>query len=69
MSVYQVEQYYIHMSIEGVDEGKLKDYLSENGLSDYDIDAGNEVIVIDGMECDNMAAQHEEEINQLRVTK
>ena len=69
MAVYQVEQYYIHMSIEGIDEDKLKEYLSENDFTDYEIDWGNETVVIDGIECQNEAGQYEEEINQLRATK
>ena len=41
MSVYQVEQYYIFMEIKGVDQDRLKGYLAENNLTDYDIDVGN----------------------------
>ncbi len=64
MSVYQVEQYYIYMSIEGIDTSKLTSFLSESGLDDYDICDNH--VTVDGIECENMACQYEESINELR---
>jgi len=66
MTVYQVERYYIYMEIKGIDIDKLKCYLDENGLDDFVIDVDENTITIDGIECDNAAAQHEEEINNLK---
>jgi hypothetical protein len=64
MAVYQVEQYYIDMTVKGIDEEEVANYLSKNGLDDYSFDG--EALIIDGIECENMAAQYEEEINELR---
>ncbi len=64
MSVYQVEEYYIYMSIKDVDLPELNSYLNSNGLDDFSIDGDS--ITIDGIECENVAAHHEEEINELR---
>ena len=69
MAVYQVEQYYIYMSVKGINQDDLKAYLDSNGLDDYEVDGSSAMITIDGIESEDMAAQYEEEINQLRVNK
>ncbi len=67
MAVYQVEQYYIFMRIDGISRSALNTYLACNGLDDFSIDGDD--ITIDSIECENEAAQYEEEINQLRGAK
>ena len=64
MSVYQVEQYYIHNNIKKANVKIIKEYLEGNGLNDYEIQSDN-TITVDGFECEHEAWRHEENISKL----
>ena len=64
MSVYQVEEYYIFMSIKYATNTQLKEinkYLESESISNYEHQDGN--IVIDGFESKNEAETCEQAIN------
>lgn len=63
MSVFQIEQYYIHLELKSVPTkvlNKIGAYLVENDLGDHQISVS--MLVIDGFECKREAAIHEESI-------
>ena len=64
MSVYQVEQYYIHNDIKKSNVKIIKKYLEENGLDDYEIQS-DDTITVDGFECEHEAWLHEANILNL----
>ena len=64
MSVYQVEQYYIHNDIKKANVKIIVKYLEENGLDDYEIQS-DDTITVDGFECEHEAWRHESNILKL----
>lgn len=66
MSVYQVEQYYIYMSLATASKerlGKINKYLEDEGLSDYEHQG--DCINIDGFESEQDAEKCENDINEI----
>ena len=56
MSVYQVEQYYVHVDISGttdLDKKRIKDCLVENNWDDHEFQ--EDCLVVDGFESDSDA--------------
>lgn len=68
MSVYQVEQFYIHLSTKGCDSkllAKITELLHENNCTDYEFQGC--FLVIDGFESECDAVNIEELIHGLIV--
>ena len=65
MSVHQVEQYYVHISIVDCDKAKIekaKKWLTENE-DDYEVTADD--ITVDGFESEHYAQEAEDQLNSI----
>lgn len=64
MSVYQVEQYYVHLGglLLNEDQGaEVAQFIEDQGFYDYSIDI--ESVTVDGFESDSDAESFEAELN------
>ena len=66
MTIHQIEQFYIHMQVRGVnevDKENIEAYLADNGLSDFEWQ--DDFLVVDGFESENDAQAHEEFLHDI----
>ena len=69
MSVYQIEQYYVHMSIKGFSvqlKDSIKELLGDHSCSDYEFQ--EDYLIVDGFESEHDADIIEEFIHDLVLT-
>ena len=66
MTIHQIEQFYIHMQVCGVnkvDKENIEVYLADNGLSDFEWQ--DDFLVVDGFESEDDAQVHEELLHDI----
>ena len=68
MSVSQVEEFYIFISLGGAESNEdciaeLKEYLSENNLDDFEFQESD--LVIDGLDCEHTAEGYNDDLRSI----
>jgi len=67
MSVYQVEQYYVHIKLDNLTDGKkikIEDLLHDKGWTNYEFNK-DDILIVDDIESESDGVNLEEDIKKI----